>query len=138
MHLERWLLAAITVGVLLAGASAVGGAAPPAPAAADDDAPLTGEARDRAASAAVTHVGGGEVTDTESGDDGAAYGVEVRKPDGTQVEVNLDETYAVTQAEPDDDGPGDDDDDADDVNDTDGPDDPDDDPGEPASGPDDD
>ena len=27
--------------------------------------------------------------------DGAAYGVEIRRPDGSQVEVNLDENVAV-------------------------------------------
>ena len=49
------------------------------------------------------------------------------------MEVNLDQAYAVTSAENDDDGPDDDgpDDDADDVDDDDGPNDPDDDPGEP-------
>jgi uncharacterized membrane protein YkoI len=74
----------------------------------DDDAPLTGETRDRAVAAAVAHVGGGEVTETELGDDGAAYGIEVRRPDGTQVEVNLDRNYTVTSTEVDDDR-GDDD-----------------------------
>jgi len=74
----------------------------------DDDAPLTGETRDKAVAAAIAHVGGGTVTETELGDDGAAYGVEVRRPDGTQVEVNLDRNYAVTSTEADDDR-GDDD-----------------------------
>ena len=163
MKAKSWLLAAtvavagaVTVAGVVGGAGATTGptgvdgtgpATPPtptsgtgAPTPADDDAPLTGEARDRAVTAAVAHVGGGAVTDTEVGDDGAAYGVEVRKPDGIQVEVNLDRTYAVTSTENDDDGPGDDgpdddgpDDDADDVNDDDGPNDPDDDPGEPPS-----
>jgi hypothetical protein len=157
--MKRWLLAAglgiagvaTAVGVV-GGASAttappgVGGTgAPPevgataVTAPTDDDTPLTGEPRDRAVAAAVAHVGG-EVTGTEIGDGGAAYGVEVRKPDGTQVEVNLDQGYAVTSTEADDDGPGDDDEpdeDADDVNDDDGPNDPDDDPGEPSSDPND-
>jgi hypothetical protein len=156
MDMKRWLLAAglgitgvATAAGVVAGASATtappgvdGPAAPPevgataVTAPAGDDNPPTGEPRDRAVAAAVAHVGGGEGTDTELGDGGAAYGVEVRKPDGTLVEVNLDQGYAVTHAEADDDGPGDDDgpdDDADDVNDDDGPNDPDDDPGEPAS-----
>ena len=34
--------------------------------------------------------------------DGAAYGVEVRKDDGTQVEVRLDETFSVIGSEVDD------------------------------------
>ena len=155
MNMKRWLFAAgLAIAGVATAAGVVGGAsattAPPGDgsiggppgvgatvvtAPTDHDTPLTGEPRDRAVAAAVTHVGGGEVTDTEIGDGGAAYGVEVRKPDGTQVEVNLDQAYAVTSAENDDDGPDDDgpDDDADDVNDDDGQNDPDDDPGEPAS-----
>lgn len=138
MNMKRWLLAAVLgiTGVAIA-SGVVGATAVTAPA--DDDAPLTGEPHDRAVAAAVAHVGGGEVTDTEMGDGGAVYGVEVRKPDGTQVEVNLDQAYAVTSAENDDGGSDDDgpDDDADDVNDDDGPNDPDDDPGEPPSDDDD-
>jgi uncharacterized membrane protein YkoI len=149
MNAKRWVLAAgVTLVGVATAAGVVGGAsattAPPdvgatAVTTTADDAPLTGEPRDRAVAAAIAHVGGGEVTDTEMGDGGAAYGVEVRKPDGTQVEVNLDPGYAVTSTEADDEGPGDDepDEDADDVNDDDGPNDPDDDPGEPPSDPND-
>ncbi len=70
---------------------------------ADSDTPLTGSTLDRAVAAALDHVGGGEVTDTEIGDDGAAYGVEIRLDDGSQIEVNLDENFAVVGSEPDDD-----------------------------------
>lgn len=69
----------------------------------DDDRPLTGEQYDRATAAALEHTKGGKVTDTEAGDDGAAYGVEVLSDDGRQVEVNLDDQYRVTGSEPDDD-----------------------------------
>jgi hypothetical protein len=41
--------------------------------------------------------------ETEVGDDGAAYGVEVRKSDGSVVEVNLDEEFNVIGSERDDD-----------------------------------
>jgi hypothetical protein len=44
--------------------------------------------------------------ETEAGDDGAAYGVEVRLPDGRQVEVNLDQSFKVVRQEPDEDKPG--------------------------------
>lgn len=70
---------------------------------ADDDAPLTGDTYDRAVSAALDHAGGGEVTETEVGDDGAAYEVEVRMDDGTEFEVNLDENFVVIGSEIDDD-----------------------------------
>lgn len=96
----KWILAA---GLAVAGV--VGGAGAVMAGGADDDAPLTGEQRDRAVAAAKAHVGEGQVTDTEIGDDGAAYGVEILKPDGAQVEVNLDNDYRVTGTEADDDGP---------------------------------
>lgn len=100
----KWMLAA---GLAVAGV--VGGAGAVMATGADDDAPLTGETRDRAIAAAKAHVGPGEVTETEIGDDGAAYGVEILKPDGTQVEVNLDKDYRVTGTEADDDSEAEDD-----------------------------
>jgi hypothetical protein len=96
----KWIL---TAGLAVAGI--IGGAGTVMASGADDDAPLTGEQRDKAVAAAKAHVGDGQVTDTEIGDDGAAYGVEILKPDGTQVEVNLDKDYRVTGTEADDDGP---------------------------------
>jgi hypothetical protein len=105
----KWILAA---GLAVAGV--VGGAGAVTASGADDDAPLTGEQRDKAVAAAKAHVGEGQVTDTEIGDDGAAYGVEILKPDGAQVEVNLDKDYRVTGTEADDDGPDGDADEAED------------------------
>lgn len=75
----------------------------------DDDKALTGTAYDKATQAALEHAGGGEVIETEVGDDGAAYGVEIRKDDGSVIEVNLDENFDVIGSESDDDGPNDDD-----------------------------
>ena len=75
----------------------------------DDDQPLTGSTLDKAVAAALEETGGGTVTETEVGDDGAAYGVEVRLDDGSQVEVNLDQDFNVIGQEADDDGPGDED-----------------------------
>jgi hypothetical protein len=74
----------------------------------DDDQPLTGVALERATAAALQHTGGGTVTETEIGDDGAAYSVEIRLADGRQVEVKLDSNFQVTGDELDDDGSGDD------------------------------
>jgi hypothetical protein len=70
----------------------------------DDDQPLTGETLDKATQAALEHTGGGTVVETEAGDDGTAYGVEVRLDDGSVVEVNLDEDFNVIGEEVDDDG----------------------------------
>ena len=68
-----------------------------------DEAPLTGDAKTKAVEAALAHVGGGTVVETEAGDDGAAYGVEIRLADGRVVEIQLDESYSVTGSEGDDD-----------------------------------
>jgi|SRR5918994_2472519 uncharacterized membrane protein YkoI len=73
----------------------------------DDDRPLRGTDYDRATAAALEHVGEGSVTETEAGDGGAAYEVEIRRPDGSQVEVQLDANFEVMGAEADDDGPND-------------------------------
>lgn len=80
----------------------------------NDDQPLTGNALDRASSAALEHTGGGTVLETEVGDDGAAYGVEIRLDDGSVVEVQLDESFNVTGDEVDDDGSAEEDGSADD------------------------
>lgn len=82
---------ALTVGVA---APAVGG---------DDDKQLNGATLERASRAALAHTGGGTVVDSETGDDGAAYGVEIRLADGSQVEVSLDGDFNVIGQEADDD-----------------------------------
>jgi hypothetical protein len=68
------------------------------------DRPLTGSMLDRARAAALEFTGGGTVTESEAGDDGAAYGVEVRLDDGRVVEVRLDTNFRVLGQEADDDG----------------------------------
>jgi hypothetical protein len=99
-----WLAGAAVVALAIAGA---GTGIAIANGVGDDDKPLTGTALERAVDAALAHTGGGTVTETEAGDDGAAYGVEVRLDDGSQVEVNLDENFNVIGQEADDDGTND-------------------------------
>jgi uncharacterized membrane protein YkoI len=94
--------------VLVAGAISAGFAIA---AGGDDDKPLTGSSLQKATAAALAHTGGGTVVETEIGDDGAAYGVEVRLDDGRVVEVNLDESFHVIGQATDDDGAGGEDDD---------------------------
>jgi uncharacterized membrane protein YkoI len=99
MNRKLALVAVLIAAVLTAGlAIAAGGG--------DDDQPLTGSTRDRAVNAALDHTGGGTVLESEAGDDGAAYGVEIRLEDGSQVEVELDEDFNVIGQEADDDTPG--------------------------------
>jgi hypothetical protein len=79
-------------------------------AAGDDDRPISGEARDKCIAAALVEHPGGTVTETEVGDDGAAYEVEIRREDGSQVEVQLNGNCQVIGQEADDDSREDDDD----------------------------
>jgi hypothetical protein len=92
------VLGAVSAGIAIA--AGVGGG---------DDQPLTGSTLEKAKAAALAHTGGGTVVETEVGDDGAAYGVEIELADGSQVEVSLDENFNVIGGEADDDGPNDED-----------------------------
>jgi uncharacterized membrane protein YkoI len=69
----------------------------------DTDTPLAGTALERASRAALAHTGGGTVIETEVGDGGAAYGVEIRLDDGSVVEVQLDADFQVIGQQSDDD-----------------------------------
>jgi len=93
---------AIAAGVTAVAVLAVGGVAWAT--SGGNEAPLSGDAKTKAVEAALAHVGGGTVVETEIGDDGAAYGVEVRLDDGRVVEVNLDGEFNVVGQENDDDG----------------------------------
>jgi uncharacterized membrane protein YkoI len=68
----------------------------------DDDgseAPISGAALERASTAALEETGGGEVTETETGDEESYYEVEVTLDDGTQVDVQLDQDFNVVGSE---------------------------------------
>jgi len=72
----------------------------------DDDEPLTGSTLESASDAALAETGGGTVLETEQGDDGAAYSVEVQMSSGEVVEINLDEQFTVIGRSTDDDASG--------------------------------
>jgi uncharacterized membrane protein YkoI len=82
---------------------------------ADSEKRPTGLDAQKAKNAAIAAVGGGTLTDLErdDGDDGygpsGVYEVEVKREDGTQVEVHLDGDYDVVGQEADEDGPNDED-----------------------------
>ena len=61
--------------------------------------PIGGGALDQASAAALQHTGGGQVTDTEVGDEEGYYEVEVARDDGTQVDVQLDRGFNVVGGE---------------------------------------
>jgi uncharacterized membrane protein YkoI len=88
----RIVLAAATVAALGAGGAVALGAG------GDDDATdkaISGAAYDRASAAALDAVGSGKVTETEVGDEESYYEVEVTRPDGSQVDVQLDRSFDV-------------------------------------------
>ena len=94
-----------TKGIIAAGVvAAVGIGAGVAVATGGDDheAPITGSANEKAAEAALEHVGEGRVTETEVGDEEGYYEVEVTKDDGSQTDVHLDRDFNVTSVESDD------------------------------------
>jgi hypothetical protein len=70
----------------------------------DDDQEVTGATRDRAVAGAPGRHRRDRPGD-RGGDDGAAYGVEVRLDDGRQVEIGLDKDFKVVGREPDEDRP---------------------------------
>ncbi len=96
----RWAVAAAAAVALIAtaGVAIAGGD--------DTDTPSTGPARERASDAAIQHLGGGNVTDTEVGDEESLYEVEVTMDDGRQIDVQLDEAFVVVGTETED-GPDD-------------------------------
>ena len=68
-----------------------------------DDDDLVGADFDQAAAAAIAAAGGGTVTDADRSDDGdTAYEVDVRLDDGTEVDVDLDASFAVLRTDVDD------------------------------------
>ena len=68
---------------------------------APDQAISSGSALDKASAAALQHTGGGQVTDTEVGDEESYYEVEVTLDDGSQVDVQLDRSFQVVGDEAD-------------------------------------
>jgi uncharacterized membrane protein YkoI len=106
---RRQKLAIAAASVVVVGGASAGYAI--AAGADDDEAPISGDALVRASEAALEHTGGGRVSDTEVGDEESLYEVEVTRPDGSQVDVQLDENFNVVGSEGDDeseDGSGDD------------------------------
>ena len=92
------------------GALAIGGAATGVAMArsggGDDQNPISGDAYERATAKALAVVGSGHVTETEQGDEESYYQVEVTKPDGSQVDVNLDERFNLVKTKAERETPG--------------------------------
>ena len=97
----KTMLAAIAaVGVLGAGGAAIASATGAGDSDGNEtDVAISGSALDQASAAALEHTGGGQVTDTEVGDEESYYEVEVLRDDGTQVDVQLDRGFQVVGGE---------------------------------------
>ena len=98
--LTRKRIALIAAGAAVVTAGSVGGAA--ALSGGDDDAherPIPAAELEQAEDAALEETGGGTVTETEVDDEESKYEVEVTLDDGSQVDVQLDEDFAVVGTE---------------------------------------
>ena len=96
---RKMIVASAAAAVLVVGGGGV------ALAGSDDDAterPIEGPALQQAEDAALAETGEGEVTGTEVDDEESYYEVEVTLDDGSQVDVQLDEDFAVVGSETDD------------------------------------
>jgi hypothetical protein len=96
MHAKK--VAVITAVAVLGVAAAGTGVAVGTGAMRDDhgpDVPIEEPVLSEASRIAIDHVGGGRVTGTEAGDEESYYEVEVTKPDGGQVDVQLDKDLHV-------------------------------------------
>ncbi|MDT0276842.1 PepSY domain-containing protein [Blastococcus goldschmidtiae] len=105
----RWTVGGAAALAVLAGGAGVAVAAGGDDEDARPDVAITGEALDRASEAALAHLGEGEVTDTEVGDEEGYYEIEVTLDGGGQVDVHLDEDFTVLGDERDGDEAGDED-----------------------------
>jgi uncharacterized membrane protein YkoI len=96
------------VAVVVVAALAVGGAGLAKAVGGDSDEPVTGSAAEKARSAALGAAGGGTVLEVErqDGDGAGAYEVEVRRTDGSTVEIHLDAGFRPVGTAPDDDESG--------------------------------
>jgi len=94
----------VVVGVAAAAVLAAGGVGI-AQAVSGSEEPVTGPAAEQAAAAAKAAAGGGTVLEVErqDGDGKCVYEVEVRRSDGTQVEVHLDAQFRQVGTAADDD-----------------------------------
>jgi uncharacterized membrane protein YkoI len=95
---KRTIIIITTVAALAAGGTAI------AAGARDDDAterPISGGALEKAKAAALADTPG-RVTGTEVGDEESYYEVEVTRPDGSQVDVQLDRELRVVSSATDD------------------------------------
>jgi hypothetical protein len=95
----RRILTATGFAAVLAGSAGIAAAGVRAADSAEGaDSGITGDALERASAAALAEAGGGRVTATEVGDDDSYYEVEVTRDDGSHIDVQLNESFAVVDS----------------------------------------
>jgi uncharacterized membrane protein YkoI len=97
-RLKKWVIAGAAVAALGVGGTAIAGVAGSDDNGGKDDGagkPIAGPALDKASRIAIDSVGGGRVTATEFQDEEGYYEVEVKRDDGSQVDVHLDSHFNV-------------------------------------------
>jgi uncharacterized membrane protein YkoI len=104
----RKILAAAAFAAVVAGGAGIAAAAGGDDSTEGTDTPITGAALQQAEAAALQETGGGRVTGTEVGDEESYYEVEVTRADGSQVDVQLDENFAVVGSKTDSESSGED------------------------------
>ena len=97
MRVNRKLAVAAGAAAIVAGGAGVAAANSDSDAGSKEgpDVAISGDALQRASDAALAETGGGRVTGSEVNDEESYYEVEVTKADGSQVDVQLDENFAV-------------------------------------------
>jgi uncharacterized membrane protein YkoI len=93
--LKGMIIAVAAIAALAVGGAAIAGAAGGGDDGNEHEKAISGQALDRASSAALQATGGGKVTETEVGDEESYYEVEVTRADGSQVDVQLDRDFNV-------------------------------------------
>ena len=97
--MRRKRLAAVIAGTAAVTAGTVGVAGAVSGDDEAEDRPIPASGLKQAERAALQETGGGEVTETEVGDEDSMYEVEVTLEDGTQVDVQLDDAFRVVGTE---------------------------------------
>jgi uncharacterized membrane protein YkoI len=110
-RIKKWVIAGAAVLALGAGGTAIAASAGSDENSGTDDGEgkaITGPALKKASAIAIDHVGGGTVTATELQDEEGYYEIEVKRDDGSQVDVHLDSHFNVLDSSGDGGGDGED------------------------------
>ncbi|UUU29009.1 hypothetical protein JIX56_03345 [Streptomyces sp. CA-210063] len=92
----KWIVGAVLSAALIGGGT---GIAVSATGGDDTETSISGPALGKASAAALAYTGGGEVTDSEVGDEEGSYEVEVTLDNGKQADVHLDKDFKVLGSE---------------------------------------